>query len=340
MPREFDPNEAAAEMAAGRQALDEFARDVIDEFMRERSPRARVFVSCGQREGVEAETAAKIGEVLQRLGFDFYIAAREASLTGLKENVYRQLEESEYILFVDFRRDQLANKDVYRGSLFSHQELALAAYLGLDWLPFQQSGVERNGIMTFIQSNVTTFSDPFELPDMVEQQVTAKGWSPYWKNGLSFARDSSEYDDATDQTGNTGRFFHASIRNLHRRRLAHDCVAYVERIRDVRTGALLPVRAVELAWAGYGHPAATIIAGADRDLDLGHIYHEKPDVLVFNTFTTSAYFMPPVVGPGEFDISYVVVSDNLPPVRATCRATLSNDLGSTRLRQLPPEKPA
>jgi len=62
------------------------------------APRAKVFISCGQREGEERETAVRVGEVLTELGYEYYIAANEASLTGLKENVYRQLEDSEYIV--------------------------------------------------------------------------------------------------------------------------------------------------------------------------------------------------------------------------------------------------
>ncbi len=56
---------------------------------------ARVFVSCGQREGAEREAALKIGRVLEDLGFEYYIAVNEATLVGLKENIFRQLEEAE-----------------------------------------------------------------------------------------------------------------------------------------------------------------------------------------------------------------------------------------------------
>ncbi len=57
--------------------------------------RAKVFISCGQREGEERSTAIEIARVLEDLGFETYVAAAEASLIGLKENVYRQLEASE-----------------------------------------------------------------------------------------------------------------------------------------------------------------------------------------------------------------------------------------------------
>src|SRR6266571_4187938 len=94
--------------------------------------RARVFISCGQsKHSDEVETARKIARRLQELGFDPYIAVEEQTLRGLKENIFSQIENSEYFVFVDFKREQLVSNDppMHRGSLFSHQELALASFL-------------------------------------------------------------------------------------------------------------------------------------------------------------------------------------------------------------------
>lgn len=67
--------------------------------------RARVFISCGQAKHTdEPAIADAIAKELTDLGFDFYIAVQEQTLSGLKENIFRKLRESEYFLFVDFKR--------------------------------------------------------------------------------------------------------------------------------------------------------------------------------------------------------------------------------------------
>lgn len=287
--------------------------------------RARIFISCGQRDGPEREAADRIGEVLDDLGFEYYIAVNEASLVGLKENVFRQLEQSEYILFVDFRREQLANLTTRRGSLFSHQELAVAAYLGIDWLPLQQEGVERNGIMSFTQSNVVPFHRPEELPELVAREIPARGWRNDWKNALSVEL-AAQYDDATDQNRRIGRYFHLTIRNLHHSKVALNVLGYLESLTDLTRGHQHDVRTVELRWAGYALPAAAILPNSSRDLDLGLVFHDQPNHLYFNSFSTSTLYMHPLVGPGQFRLVYVIISENFPPTRCAVDLHLGSQL--------------
>ena len=304
-------------------------------------PRAKVFISCGQQEGPERETAETVGSILARLGFEPYIAVTEASLTGLKENIYRQLETSEYFLFVDFARERVEGiRDLTRprrGSLFSHQELAVAAYLGLAWLPFQQAGVERNGIMTFIQANAIRFDEASELPALVERHVREQNWSPKWKNALQIVRDSAESHDLGTQFG-AGippvpcRWFHASVRNHHERKVARGCVAYVTQVRT-QTKSWVP-STLELAWAAFPEPVATIIPRSSRDLDLGFVLHERPDTFQFNHHSLSSRYNQPLNGPGEFEIEYVVLAESFPRIAATMRLTLGSTLPEVRLVQV------
>src|SRR6266496_784782 len=99
--------------------------------------KARVFMSCGQRDKEEKRIAALMEEKLVSLGFEPYVAIHKQSTGSLMKNILKALKDCEYYLFIDFKREQIipeANKDKsmptnYRGSLFSNQELAIAAYL-------------------------------------------------------------------------------------------------------------------------------------------------------------------------------------------------------------------
>src|SRR5215472_3923007 len=119
---------------------------------------ARIFISCGQgKKAGERDTAHAIAERLKALGFDPWIATEEQTLRGIKEHIFERLANSEYFLFVDFKREQIGSD--CRGSLFSHQELALASYLGVDVIAFQETGVKLEGLLAFLGGNATPFED-------------------------------------------------------------------------------------------------------------------------------------------------------------------------------------
>jgi hypothetical protein len=96
--------------------------------------KARVFLSCGQQKGTEeVSIAQRIKAKLERMGFQLYIAVEEQTLKGVKDNIFSRLAESEYLIFIDFKREELMEKTekgeskkiCHRGGLFSNQELAI-----------------------------------------------------------------------------------------------------------------------------------------------------------------------------------------------------------------------
>ena len=155
--------------------------------------RAKIFISCGQRkDSDEVVIADQIAIRLREKGFDPYIAVQQQSLNGLKENIYQELSSSEYFVFIDFKRefisfeqDSLSASIENRGSLFCHQELALASYLDIPLIAFQEKGVKKNdGILQLLQANCTPFTDRNILQNLVSDYVDQKGWKPDWKNQL------------------------------------------------------------------------------------------------------------------------------------------------------------
>lgn len=291
--------------------------------------RARVFISCGQRKNSpEVDVAQAIAETLTTLGFDPYIATQEQTLRGLKENIFDKLAASEYFLFVDFQREQIANKTEYRGSLFSHQELALASYLGLEVMAFQESGViPLDGMLGILQMNAISFSDRGRLPGMVREQKQKAGWRPNWRNELRISQGPYQPVDLTisNQPGQPmGRFLHIRVDNLNPRKVARNCTGYIQSIIDKSSNAEIPLRTSELKWAGFfSSPSVSIMPGSYRDLDAFFLIHSDPNTLRFNCFSDSGLFMTPIQGPGHFEITYMIVSDNFEPTTATFEVRLT-----------------
>jgi len=295
---------------------------------------AKVFNSCGQASEAERHTAKAIGEELDRLGFDFYIAVEEVSLRGLKENIFEQLASSEYFLFVDFPRERLDNGDERRGSLFSHQELAIASFLDMPVLAFRHHDVkELDGLARFLHMNSVPFGDVDLLPALVQEQVRTRGWDPNWKNALWVERPDYLDIDVVNNEQRPARFFHLPVINNHRSKTATNCIGYVESIGRVDSSEAIPHLLVELRWAGSIVPSVAIPPKHTRFLDVGFVYHDQPGIMLLNSFATSFRFGEPLIGPGKFRVTYLVVADGFAPARSTVEVTLSDDFNSVEVIQ-------
>lgn len=263
------------------------------------------------------------------------MAVEEQTLRGLKENIFAQLERSEYFVFVDFKREQLAeaNSTVHRGSLFSHQELALASFLEIPVVAFQEKGVKSDdGILRFLQANATEFSDRHLLQNVVADEVQRRGWDPRLRNELILERAPTQYVDARlGSTPGVGRFFHVSVRNLHQRKTATNCYVYLESAAKLSPRADMPLHSIEFKWAGYVLPNAHISPGSARRFDALWIHREHPTKLQFNTFSDSTEFVPQIQGEGNYHLGYSVVSDNFPTARISLRLRLAGSLDRTTL---------
>ncbi|MCC6368004.1 MAG: hypothetical protein IT165_31150 [Bryobacterales bacterium] len=298
-----------------------------------KAPRARVFISCGQnKDSGEVEIARAIAAKLTTLEFDPYIAVQEQTLRGIIENIFGQLRTSEYFIFVDFKREKLAGKGTCRGSLFSHQELAIASFLGIDVLAFQEDGVKKDdGVLGFIQANAIPFTERSKLPDLVEAEVRTRGWDPNWRNELAMVREPKQHVDTTDPTSlKISRWFHITVKNHHRHKTAKNCYAYMQSFTDLAKRTSVRLNLVEYNWAGVRLPNAQIPPGEERRFDAFVIDHTSPTELRFNPFATSEEFLPPrIKKPGKYRFDYLVVSDNFAPVRQAFTLTLERSLNDT-----------
>jgi|SRR5215469_13060718 len=300
--------------------------------------RARVFISCGQNKASdEVSLATAIKDKLTALGFDPYVAVGEQSLRGLKENLFGQLNRSEYFLFVDFKRERLEGQTCHRGSLFSHQELAVASFLDIDVLAFQENGVKpSDGILGFIQGNLIPFSERSTLPDLVIENVQKRmsqgRWDATWRNELVLTRRPDFFSDATQvPSGILGRFFHIGVHNRHRRNVAMNCCVYLESATALDQHIEIRVKTVEWKWEGYVLPNAHIQPNTIRKFDAFWIQHDHPSELRFNTFCDASYFNPQIATAGRYELTYIVVADNFPPVRGSFLLTLKESLDDTTL---------
>lgn len=307
--------------------------------------KAKIFISCGQRkETIEETTAKQIKKMLDDLGYDAYLAIEEQTLKGLRENIFKQLDDSEYFLFIDFNREQISQEGpLHRGSLYSHQELAIASYLDIEFIGFQQDGTKKDdGMLKVLQSNCKPFKKTDEMPELIKKEIKNRKWKPNWKNQLILERNAKEYEDA-HHLGIDGhpmaRFFHLDVKNLNPHKQATNCYGFLESVLNVNTSKQRKLRTMEFKWAGYTLPNATILRDSARQLDTFFVIHSNPSQPHFSCFSDSTYYLPYIETPGDvrapgvFELTFLIVSENFQPARETFILELGNALDEIHFRR-------
>jgi len=149
---------------------------------------ARVFISCGQNPDAERLAAREVEKWLREQGYDPYLAVEVLSIPDLIKGIIDELKRADYYLFIDFQRELLSKAGpdpVHRGSLYSHQELAVAYALGFDRMIFlRQRNVERGGMLGTMVANTPVFDRLTEVLPAVQHAVANSNWSPNFSRHL------------------------------------------------------------------------------------------------------------------------------------------------------------
>ncbi len=153
------------------------------------SLKSKIFLSCGQR-GEEIKVAREIKKRLASRGFEVYIALDVQSISEINGGIIGELKNSDFYLFVNFRREQLEKnehgQEEFRGSLFSHQEFAIAYALGFDQkiLVVNQTHVKREGMLQHFGCNTKEFNSSKDCTTVVTQAVSRARWRPDYSRRL------------------------------------------------------------------------------------------------------------------------------------------------------------
>lgn len=282
---------------------------------------ARVFISCGQRDSREQNVGMAVKQYFTDRGFEAYFAELVHSSEALTENIFRFLNDSEYFVFIDFKRERLAG-DEHRGSLFVNQELAIATFLQLPGIGFTEKGVKREGILDYHIYNAIPFEEGTQILAALKEETA--GWNPSSVNELAIRYDPNATTKGTLLSNWPGNppsdWYHLEVLNRNKRKHALSCIGYVTEIHRLESDQKYNLPTIELNWSGIGEVTANIIAGGRRDLDAffvvqGHdhvLFHER------SLGTTNPRYHLPKLVPGRYEIEFAVVSANFATVASRC----------------------
>jgi len=288
--------------------------------------KAQIFLSCGQNPEYDEPRFVKlIKEKIISLGFDEpYVAVHIQSPRSIRENVFKQLQESDYFILIDFKREEIKDKagnGISRGSLFTNQELALASFLEMEIMLFQEDGVQRDGMLNAIQGNATSFSDRNKLPDLIAEEIRRRQWTKETRNtlALSVCPHSAPRLDQTKSDGRFSRPFHIRVENLHHRKDARNCFAYLDEVVDLNSNQSFKWATAEFKWERTRLASVRIAPKSYRNFDAAWLFEnreKKVEMGFFNSIVPALTdYFPHQHRPGRYRLTFVVVSDNFIPVR-------------------------
>lgn len=281
--------------------------------------------------------ASNIARWFSDEGFEPYVAIESQSIQDLNAGIIGNLKAADYYVFVDFRREQVRTSTdgipVYRGSLFTQQELAIAYVLGFEQCVFlRQSGVLLEGIGQYILSNAASFEESTQALPVLQEHVRKRGWAKHYSRHLRieklrWSKDSIRYGDHTG--ANSQRVLFGEI---HNRRLdvgALDVVVRLVNVKPEPSGRdCQPVDRSNLKWAG--HPAYSCIirpgdyeeVALNIDRPTSAYLHSELDVVPRQSILSGSA--------GAFLLAYEVFAQHFPILRFTVRLTTREDVRSAQ----------
>src|SRR5882724_3131100 len=201
---------------------------------------SRIFISCGQATDEERGVASDLEKWFRSEGYDPYVAIQVQTIGDLNAGIIGALKASDYYIFVNFPREKIVvgNKECHRGSLYSHQELAIAYAFGFEhFLVVNHKDVVDEGVQKSIVSNVPEFERAADVLPLVVAAVRSAHWTPSYSRHLSLnpLRWAGEVEYGDHAGRRIQRTLHADVRNNRLDRAAYHVVAHLNEVIDLQS---------------------------------------------------------------------------------------------------------
>jgi hypothetical protein len=283
---------------------------------------ARVFISCGQGSLEERAAANAVRTWLISEGFDAYVAVNVQTIADLNAGIIGAIRTSDYYLFIDFPREPLVGgSSLKRGSLYSHQELAIAYALDFEnILLVKHEDVLDEGVGKFIVSNIPKAKNHTDVLGLVQSAVAKAGWSNTYSRHLSLSRlrwgPPVIYGDHTGRR--KMRVLHGDIANGRPDSAAFEVVAHLASVRDSGIGGIVDHKDTSVLKAsghiGYAH---TIWPKKECSFDLLAINLDRPHEVFLNSSLDLNPRQPIISSVGKYEFQFEFIGDRYPLLKVT-----------------------
>jgi len=299
---------------------------------------SKVFISCGQASAKERTTAAKLSKWLKDQGFFPYVAIQAQSIQDVNSAIISELKASDYYIFIDFPRELLqgdADK-VHRGSLFTHQEMAIAYILGFERVLFlKHKNVKLEGLLRYTASNAIIFSTPKEAIEKAEEAINERGWKPNYTRHLMAANlrwSEGMINYGSHATGELliGRFLSIDIQNHRSDHAAFNTIARLGSIKDANGNPISVHDRSNLKANGQPGYAHTIWPESHGAFDLLLAKAEQGGAICLNSSLDLLPKPSIITLPGLYTLQYEVLSESFPILTFSIQLDVTGDAQTTQ----------
>ena len=209
---------------------------------------AKIFLSCGQASPEERSFSKALKRTLESKKYNFkvFVAASESTIKELDRELLDHLKTSDYFLCINFCReivsDSINNKCFYRGSLYTNQEIAMAAAVGFsssNMLILSHKNIIRDGLLKTIITNECEFDNIKTLPKLISEKISERGWqSNYCRTiiplNVQFNSQLQSWLGITQISGQRRLDWLAwvDVKNSRKDYVATHCMLHLKRIFD------------------------------------------------------------------------------------------------------------
>jgi len=303
----------------------------------------KVFISCGQATEEERRVASNLKAWLKGEGFDDpYMAIETQSIQDVNSAIIGSLKAADYYIFIDYAREQIGadpNGDpIYRGSLFTHQELAIAYVLQFERVIYlQEERVQLEGIGKYLLSNARKFKSKAEVPELVKREFSEREWkSDYSRHLIPADLTHAGAWQYSDHTGTYNHhIWHISISNLRHDIAAFDAVARLNEIIHPDGEKSNSQDRNFLKWAGKIQAySATILPRDAAKFDLLAIDHRDNTRVFLHSEEDRPPRQPVIDGPGHYTLRYQVFSKGFPLLEFDVSVVLTGNVATSEINLL------
>lgn len=299
----------------------------------------KIFISCGQANDEEKQVAAQVRSWLINQGFQPYVAIETQSIQDVNSAIIGNLKSSDYYILIDFAREQIRTSKngipIFRGSLFTNQELAIAYLLEFqEVLYLQEVNVNLEGIGKYLLSNAIIFKSKADVPSIIKNAIIQRDWLPSYSRHLAVG--APNYAGEWQYTDHAGTYqhhiWHLSISNLRYDIAAFDTVVRVNEIVDSNGNVVQSQDRNFLKWAGKIRAySATILPRDECKFDLLALDQTNNSLALLHSELDRPPRQPILTSPGSYILRYQVFSKGFPLLEFDVQLTLTGNLNTTQV---------
>lgn len=299
----------------------------------------KVFISCGQVSDEERQAASTISAWLKSEGFDPYVAIETQSIQDVNSAIIDSLKVADYYIFIDNAREQIGvdckGCPIYRGSLFTHQELSIACVFQFErGIYLQEEGVQLEGIGKYILSNALRFSSKSEIIELIKHEFSIRDWKPdYSRHLIPVNLVCAGPWQYVDHTGTyQHHIWHISIMSLRHDLAAFNAVARLnEIVFEDGKKSLSPDRNF-LKWASKIRAySATILPRDAAKFDLLAIDQRDNASVFLHSEEDRPPRQPVIDEPGNYTLRYQVFSKGFPLLEFDVNVNLTGNIATSSI---------